>query len=655
MTRHRTRLAAAGTVALAGTIVLAQAPPTPQAPETPRFRAAANVVVVEATVVDRDGDVVKTLGADDFKVEVDGKPREIVSAELVEYAKREADAASGASAATAAPADAEITTNAPTDRGRLVIVIVDQESLTSESRPVLDAAQRWVLALGPQDRVGLITFPNVGPRVDLSTDHARVAEALKKVTGTNPVAPTMQRRNISIWEAVRMEENDAFTRSEVVQRECRGGDPVCPSDVDLQAKTMVLDTRAHVMPILNALRSVVRGLAAIPGPKHAVLLSSGWSMSEREIVSEMSFLAADAAKANVTIHTFTSLQWATSASRFRISPKPAQDQQLLLQNVETIAGMTGGRSIRLTGSYDGAFTQLDGGLTGYYRLGVQALPEDLDGKNHRINLRVTRRGATLQNYRRVLAGTPQAPAVALAPAAELREALKDSEPRTGLDVRATSYVRHGTDGRDLRVTVVGDVGRAAPGRATAVAALYEIDGKPVTARENTIEVPASGRTGMSIEIEAPPGTYALRVAVLDAEGRVGSLERLVEARWVKAGPIETPGLVLLYAGPATANAPRPLFDAVTAADRLIPQVALSGPVANRKIEVTFAITKLGATAPIVEHPGRILETTAGATVAQDSLPVAGLEPGRYTLSATIGGAKPFTRMFTVKDPAAVSP
>jgi hypothetical protein len=190
------------------------------------------------------------------------------------------------------------------------------------------------------------------------------------------------------------------------------------------------------------------------------------------------------------------------------------------------------------------------------------------------------------------------------------------------------------------------------GPATAVAALYELDGRPVTARENTIAVPAGGRAGVSIELEVPPGAYALRVGVLDADGRIGSLERLVEARWVKAGAIETPGLVLLYAGPATANAPRPLFDAVTAADRLIPQVALSGPVADRKVAVTFAITKLGSTAPIVEHAGRILATTAGATVAQDSLPVAGLEPGRYTLSATItpGGAKPFTRSFTVAAP-----
>ena len=52
---------------------------------------------------------------------------------------------------------------------------------------------------------------------------------------------------------------------------------------------------------------------------------------------------------------------------------------------------------------------------------------------------------------------------------------------------------------------------------------------------------------------------------------------------------------------------------------------------------------------VVQHAGRILPTTSGAIVAQDSLPIAGLEPGRYTLSATIapGGAPPFTRTFTV--------
>ena len=62
--------------------------------------------------------------------------------------------------------------------------------------------------------------------------------------------------------------------------------------------------------------------------------------------------------------------------------------------------------------------------------------------------------------------------------------------------------------------------------------------------ENTVEIAADTPGALSVELTAPPGTYVLRVAVQDAQGRIGSLERLVDARWKKTGGIETPGLVL---------------------------------------------------------------------------------------------------------------
>jgi hypothetical protein len=321
-----------------------------------------------------------------------------------------------------------------------------------------------------------------------------------------------------------------------------------------------------------------------------------------------------------------------------------------------LSGMTGGRAVRLTSSFDSAFTQLDSGLTGYYRLGVQALPEDLDGKNHRISLEVSRKAATLVGYRRVMAATPQTPAAPVAPEVALSEAVKGGPPQTGVDLRATSYVFHGITGtRDLRVVAVGDVGRAATGKATVVAALYELDGRPATATQNSVEVPASGRAPLGIEVTAAPGTYVLRLAVLDAGGHIGSLERLVEARWQKAGPIETPGLVLFRAGAETAA--RPVFDVVRTTDRLIAQVALAGPVEERWTEVTFAIAKMGSKTPIVERSGRIAETMDGTLVAEETIPVSTLEPGRYTVSATIrpGGAGAFTRTISIETPAAARP
>ncbi len=194
--------------------------------------------------------------------------------------------------------------------------------------------------------------------------------------------------------------------------------------------------------------------------------------------------------------------------------------------------------------------------------------------------------------------------------------------------------------------VVGDVNRAAAGKATAVAALYEMDGKPATAMENAVEVSADGAGALSIELTAPPGAYVLRLAVRDADGRIGSLERLVDARWKKTGGIETPGLVLFRS--ARGGGQRPVFDGLSTADELIAQVALSGPVAERKTQVTFEITRVGSSALLVRRTGRILQTTGGTIVAHETLPVSMLPPGRYTMSAKIsGGNTALTRTFTV--------
>ncbi|MEO5818996.1 MAG: VWA domain-containing protein [Vicinamibacteraceae bacterium] len=638
--------------------LLAQTPagqPQPADLPTPRFRAEADVVVVEATVLDRKGVVVTGLGPADFKVEISGKPREVLSADLVEYGTASKD-----TSPDAAPPDLEITTNEPKENGRVILLVIDQASLGSETRSVIDSAKRWALALGPKDLLGLLTYPVPGPSVDFTADHSKIADALSKVVGIGVQAPPFQQYNISIWEAIRMDAQDLFVRGDVIGRECRANQQLCPTEVEMQVKTMVLDAQAQTQPVLRSLRATMRGLAKVPGPKHAVLLSSGWAMSERDASTEMGWVAADAARANVTIHTFTAEMWALAASRSRPSMRSIEDRTLLMNNVEMLASLTGGRSVRLAGQADTAFASLTAGLSGYYRLGVHALPDDLDGKDHRISLKLTRPGAIVASYRRVLSGQrAEAATPPQDPETALRAALKGGPLQTGVELRATSYVLHATasHSRDLRVVAVGDVGRAAAGTAKAVAALYDLDGKPVTAMENAVEITAGVPGTLSVELTAPPGTYVLRVAVRDADGKIGSLERLVDARWKKTGGIETPGLVLFRADRAVRGAPRPIFDHVTTADDVIAQVALSGPATEKKTQVVFEVTKAGGTSPLVRRAARIAQTTGGTTVAQETLPASMLPPGRYTLSARIGGATTaLTRAFTVvASPAGTAP
>ena len=190
-------------------------------------------------MLDRKGVVVSGLGPADFKVEIGGKPREIVSVDLVEYAPPSTDAATAA-------ADAEITTNEPKENGRVILLVIDQASLASDARTVIESAQKWVRSMPAKDLIGLLTFPAPGPSVDFTADHAKVAEALGKVVGVGRTAPPFQQYNLSIWEAIRMDAQDLFVRGDVIGRECRANQPMCPTEVEMQVKTMILDAQSHI-------------------------------------------------------------------------------------------------------------------------------------------------------------------------------------------------------------------------------------------------------------------------------------------------------------------------------------------------------------------------------------------------------------------------
>ena len=47
--------------------------------QQPVFRASADLVVVDVSVIDRNGAPVTNLLADDFTVRIDGRPRRVVS------------------------------------------------------------------------------------------------------------------------------------------------------------------------------------------------------------------------------------------------------------------------------------------------------------------------------------------------------------------------------------------------------------------------------------------------------------------------------------------------------------------------------------------------------------------------------------------------
>jgi len=636
--------AATACVAAAAIAGLAAQPQQSQPAQTPLFRADVNVVVVEASVVDHAGAIARGLQPADFKVELGGKPREVLSAELIEY-----DPTGTGAVAT----DPDITTNLYSNSARTILLVIDQESLRSEDRTAFVAMKKWVNTLGPGDRVGLVTLPAPGPRVEFTTNRAAVVDGLNHILPrAGSTAIPYSNRNVSLYESLRIYEQDTMIRDQVILRECPGGarDPACPDEVDTRAHSVALDSQTHVRNVVGELHVLAQQLGRLPGPKHIVFVSSGLPTDPREAVTEMTKVAADAALGNVTIHTFTIEPFSYTAGRSRPVVRSNADEALMLTGVEMLASLTGGRPARLAGMGDGAYKALSDGLTGYYRLGVRAELEDLDGRSHRISLEVRKPGMVITAYRRMLAGVPQKTATLDARAA-LRATLESATPKTEVDLRATTYIMHGQQaGGEMRVVVVGDIGRATAGPATAVAALYTLQGLSLTAMENAVDVPVTGKAPLSISLNAPPGTYILRLAVRDADGRLGSLERPMEVGWKKVAGVETPGLVLFRSDDRSDSGPKPVFRTVSSTERLIAQVPVTRPAGSPAPDVVFDVTPLGGSTPVVHTTAKLTTTTSGATVAREVVQASLLPPGPYTLTATIGsgGGPRLSRSFVVE-------
>lgn len=645
--------------------------------QRPVFRSAVDVVMVEATVVDRAGDAARGLKPSDFRVEIGGRPREVLEADFVEY-----DTAGTA----AAKPDAAISSNANESNRRNVLIVVDQSSLRFENRGVLEGAKRWVLTLGPQDRVGFVGLPSPGPVVDFTLDRARVLAAFGELkAGVGRPMPPYSTRNVSLWEAFQIVEHNDQVRAEVIARECAARDPGCPAQIDANAMAISVDTASQVQPVLGALRAIFRSLVQLPGPKHVVLVSSGWAMEERAAVSQVTALAEDAARSDTTVHVFTAEEWATAASQSKISPRRVQDQNLVLTSVETLAASTGGRAVRLAGNGEAAFMALSRGLAGYYRLAVKTVQGDLTGPSKRIDLSVARSGLTVSGYRRVVASldTPAArettaaasPSPAARPGAgaaasagtvtepgrppagdpdasglestgidevgtteadaALREALRSPTLVSALGVSIGTYVVHGSRPGNLRVVAVAEVTRGVGGPATAGAVLTDGDGRTTTGTERVLMIPSIGPARVMTALpDMPPGTYVLRFAVADREGRIGSVEHPVDALWHDVGGLSTTG-VSLFRSSIDNRTFEPVLDVVTDDERLVMQLPLSAPPPQAAGDVLFNVTREGESAPLLRLVAKMGKTGSGGLVAESILPASELQPGRYEVTASL--------------------
>jgi hypothetical protein len=165
----------------------------------------------------------------------------------------------------------------------------------------------------------------------------------------------------------------------------------------------------------------------------------------------------------------------------------------------------------------------------------------------------------------------------------------------------------------------------------------------------------------SAEVPVPPGSYIVRIAVMDSAGRVGSLDHRVDARQVSLGAVSASRPFLVRV-PSGQNAePRIALDGVRQDERLALQVDLEGE--RDRLEgagVVFEIASAADGPILVQTPATMSRgSREGSMLAQAVADMRVLPPGRYSVRAKVSsGTQPLgdvARTFSVMEMAGAPP
>ena len=514
-----------------------------------QFRAGVELIEVDVTVVDTDGRPVEDLRSPEFQVTVDGEPRQVVSAEFIQL-----DTASEVRPG-AEPADGFYSSNEVPERGRLIIFAVDRDGISfGDGASATRAASRFVKLLGANDRVGFIAVPQPGPYVDLTSNRALVQEAIDGMVGLQQ--PTESTFSISIHEAFAIaNREDRIVAAKAVNRMCGQLRPAslewerCNNTVELDARRIIGDLRARNDQSLRQLESIVRALREVEGPKHVIWISTGLALDgPGAVLRPISRLAA---AARVTVHVLMLDTPLVDVTAAELPPTAREDRGRLEHGLQMLASMTRGTLRRVGPNADAVFERLEAELSGYYLLGVEVRESDRDGEAHEIDVSIGRRGTRVRARRELVSAAPSADSDVEDVEARVPRMLHTPSAVTELPLRVATYAFQAPDPTQVNVVVVTetDGGNRQEQNATVGFTLADQNGGLVTSKLfhvilDVVERPDGPLRQHLVSVIVEPGRYRLKLAVIDADGRRGSVEHQVQALQLADVPFATSDLVL---------------------------------------------------------------------------------------------------------------
>jgi len=625
-------------VALAAAGAGAQTPP-PQEPQDQRpavtFRTGVDLVAVDVSVVDREGRPVADLTPEDFELKVDGKPRTLVSAQFIRQVRQ---------VAAPGPRDASFSSNVGASSGRLIMMVVDQANIRRGSgKTVVDAATRFIDKLNPADRVGLKVIPGEGQSVDFTTNHALVKTLLGNIVGR--MERTVGNLHIGIAEALDIvQRDDQQAMERIIEREVIG---MLTEDEKLgietaarnEARQVAAQAQFRTSESLIALRGLLASLAGTTEPKTVVLVSEALVLQDRR--SQLSWVGPLASAAHASLYVLRLEPTLFDTAERQISANIQADVYLEIEGLEMLAGMARGAIFPVTSNTDYVFDRLALELSGYYLLSFEPEGSDRDGKAHKIDVNV---GLDRVEVRARREFTVDADTATMTDEDLLAETLRAHLLATELPLQVATYTFPDVASGQLKVMIAAEVdrGEGAVGDLSMGYALVSNTGK-LAATQIEKDLPmAPGSGGVQAFTSAvlvDPGIYTLKLAVLDAEGKRGSVEHTFRAQLQSTGQLRFGDLMLaqLPRGNRVGTV-RPVVNPEVSADSLHAYLEMYSDATPQLESATVELeVAADSNAKAIESAEVRLQPVENGKrrVGEGSVPTVFLPPGQYVARAVV--------------------
>jgi VWFA-related protein len=577
---------------LACGLSLAYALVSAQAPSKSTFKTEVNSVEEDIRVLDKRGNLVRGLTRDDFQISENGKPQKIATFGLVDLPFVPVDKPASA----ALPIESDVVSNQHATDGRVYLIVLDDYHVVPSRTPQVRALMRQFILdkLDANDQAAIVvTSGRADASEDFTQSRRRLLEAVDHFSGQKLPSVTASLLDIGTRDTSAGTQPNNVDSGVVASRRTPN---TFLNDADVAERVerarLSIGTLANLSEWMSRVRGrrktliyVTEGIdytnyGAFAGPDSATRNFE----QVKDIEDQLQEAIGAATRGNVQIYPVDPRGLAPMDSDFQVEDARASisvretlsaERAASQERSRELADGTGGVVATGVNDLPRALDRIVQENSSYYVLGYYSSNEKADGKVRTVNVKVKGYPDAQVSYRTQY--TAASPAKATPPLSDVGRLLDDAMtsplPLAGLSFGFTA-IPHAGQGKNVNLELLiefekGDLkfrrnGDTYDNAIYVSIAAFNKAGKSVAEDRRAVELKLKPDTYLRAEqfgvrvlrqIEVPPGSYSLHVAVSDAIGqKQGSVRMDIDTPDFAAVPLAISGLALTAADSAGAYA-----------------------------------------------------------------------------------------------------